>query len=294
LSLIFSFNAQKGISYELYDIVKFNNNYYVDSVGNSSFDNGINIYINKDWKNILVQIYFNDNIVKPFNINREDLYLPELKQLSAYNLINTINNITLKNGFMNLVKYYVIENGSHTIYDLTNIENLPYLIQLETPTEIEFYSHSLNKIPVQINNSLLKISKKLENNKFSSLSQINNLSDQPIAIRTKRLDIFNYEDKTDIIYRFNGNYNPVFNDINLFNNISDNRYNFNENLNEFGQIREMVKSKVNENENLLRIEDDNYKSIYPQVDEIGYFMDNHNIFKSTWDTNFYKKTKRNK
>ena len=155
----------------------------------------------------------------------------------------------------------------------------------------KYYSHSLNKVSVNISESILKAKNKLENNNLSSISQINYLADQPIANRTQRLDIFNYEDKTNTLFRFNGNYDPIYNEVPLFDIKEDDRYNFNVSLNNFGEIKEIVKSKVNEKNNLLKIKDDSYKSIYPQVDEIGYFIDSHNIFKSTWDTKFYKKTK---
>jgi hypothetical protein len=293
LSIIFSFKYSKENNYNQNDIITFNDNFYIANTNGSYLDNGINIYINKDHKNVLIHIYFNDNLVSSYNVNREDLYCPELQQLTANNFIDIINNITLKNGFINPLKYYVIENGSSTLYTIENIEDLPYILQIESPTQIEFYSHSLNKKGVGVNQNILKIKKKLINNNISNINELNYLADQPVGVKYDRLDIFNHEDRTDILYRFNGNYNPIFNEINLFDIEENNRYSFNTNLNEFGEIREVVKSKVNEDSNLLRIEDDSYKSIYPQVDEIGYFIDKHNIFKSTWDTNYYKKTTNN-
>lgn len=293
LDVIHSFIPIAKTPYNLNDVIRFNGNIYIASKDLSLLDNGINIYINRKWNNILVQIYFNDNISPTYNIKRDDLYCPELQQIVASNFIEMVNNITLLNGFINPLNYYVIElDGSYRKYDISNIEDLPFILQIESPVEIEIYNHSLNLKTVNINQSILKINKILENNEITDVSQINYYNNSYVAYEYERLDIFGYEDKTDILYRFNGLYSPIFNNINIFTNINDKRYNFNENYEKFGEIREMIKSKVGDS-NLLRISDDSYRSIYPQVDEIGYFIDNHNIFKSTWDIKYFKKTIKN-
>jgi hypothetical protein len=293
IDVIHTFDPVAKTPYNLNDVVNFNDNLYIATQNSSLLDNGINIYINKKWNNILVQIYFNDNITSSYNVKRDDLYCPELQQIVASNFIETINNITLLNGFINPLNYYVIEtDGNHTKYEISNIEDLPYILQLESPTEIEFYTHSLNLKTVDINESILKINKMLENNELSDISEVNYYNNSYVAYEYERLDIFEQDDKTDILYRFNGLYSPIFNNINIFDTVNDNKYNFNENFENFGEIREMIKSKVGD-ENLLRIIDDSYKSIFPQVDELGYFIDKHNIFKSTWDTQYYKKTNKN-
>ena len=293
LSLIHTFEPVAETPYNLYKIINFNGNFYTANKNLSLLDTGINVYINKKWRNILVQIYFNDNIVPTFNVKRDDLYSSDSQQIVASNFIEILNSLTLLNGFVNPINYYIIEqDGSFTKYDLTNIEDIPYILQIEGPVEIEVFSHSLNLSEVDINKSILKPTKVLENNELISVDQIDYYNNSSVAYRYDRLDIFGVEDKTDILYRFNGLYSPIFNDINIFNKENDNRYVFNESLLNFGEIKEMIKSKVGD-ENLLRIKDDSYKSVFPQVDEIGYFIDSHNIFKSTWDTSYYKKTIRN-
>ena len=293
LDVIHTFDPIAQTPYKLYDTINFNGNLYIANKGGSLLDNGINIYINKKWNNILIQVYFNDNITQTYNVKRDDLYCAELQQIVASNFIEIINNITLLNGFINPLNYYIIEtDGTHTKYEISNIEDIPYILQIESPVEIEFYSHSLNLSSVDINSNILKINKYLENNELSDVLQTDYYNNSYVAYHYERLDIFNHEDKTDILYRFNGLYSPIFNDINIFDTVNDDKYIFNENFENFGEIKEIIKSKVGD-QNLLRITDDSYKSIYPQVDEIGYFIDNHNIFKSTWDTKYYKKTIKN-
>ena len=296
LLLIFQFDPVSQTAYNKYDIIKLNDNYYTDITGNSELNNGINIYINKKWKNILVHIYSSDGIIEPnliYNSRRDNLYKTELQQLSAANFIETINELTMTNGFVNTPTYFIINDfNDFTVYDIGNIESLPHILQMESPVPVEFYSNSLIINRVDVNRSVLDIRKEFINNQFETIDEIDFYNGGPFAIEYRRPDIFNFQDKQDTVYRFSGDYNPVFKEIQLFDFIEGNRYNFNTTYTQFGILPEMVKSKINK-ENLLRIMTDDYKSIYPQVDEIGYFVDSHFIFKSTWDQQFYKKTNRN-
>ena len=69
----------------------------------------------------------------------------------------------------------------------------------------------------------------------------------------------------------------------------DNNYRFDESLNDFGNIDELIFSKVNEQINVLSNMMDVYK-IYPCVDEFGYEYASRFIFKSSWDKEFFIKT----
>jgi len=288
LSLIFTLKPSVDTLYSRYNVVRFNDDYYTNLIDGSVLDNGVNIYINKKWKNILINPYFND-IINPFNTNRELLYTPELQQLTASNMIEIINSINLKNGFVKNLAYYVIEeDGSFNKYDINNIEEIPYILQVEGPTEREIYSHSLIKKGLNVNRDVFNIDNVLENNNIEILNQINYYNGQPLAYKFENRNGLTFEDRTSIIYRFGGEYNPIFSNISLFESDGDNNYKFNENLRGFGEIKEMMKSKVNENDILINKK--GYSSIYPQIDEIGYFVDRHNIFKSTWDKSYYKKT----
>jgi len=67
---------------------------------------------------------------------------------------------------------------------------------------------------------------------------------------------------------------------------------FDTNLYDFGMIDSLIYSKVNEKENMLKLKDTKEdRSIYPMIDEFGYQVDKRFIFKSTWDSDYYIKTK---
>jgi len=67
---------------------------------------------------------------------------------------------------------------------------------------------------------------------------------------------------------------------------------FDTGLNEFGEISELMYSKVNEHVNPLKIQGtEEDKSIYPKIDEFGYSWDKRFIFKSSWDNDYYIRTK---
>ena len=67
---------------------------------------------------------------------------------------------------------------------------------------------------------------------------------------------------------------------------------FDTNYSNFGEIDNLIFSKVNEKENMLKLKNTNEdKSIYPMVDEYGYQFDKRFIFKSNWDSDYYIKTK---
>jgi hypothetical protein len=69
----------------------------------------------------------------------------------------------------------------------------------------------------------------------------------------------------------------------------DNNYKFDTNLNDFGEIDELIYSKVNEDSDMLKDSPDIYH-IYPSVDEFGYEYGERFIFKSSWDKEFFTKT----
>jgi len=67
---------------------------------------------------------------------------------------------------------------------------------------------------------------------------------------------------------------------------------FDTNLYDFGMVDSIIYSKVNETENMLKLKNTKEdKSVYPKIDEFGYQTDKRFIFKSTWDSDYYIKTK---
>ena len=87
------------------NIIQMNNRlYWCYDVANYSFGNvnrtledGINIYINKKYKNLLVNIYVNDNTLdKLSDVDRDDLYSDIYSKLTAHNFMNAINDLDNK------------------------------------------------------------------------------------------------------------------------------------------------------------------------------------------------------
>ena len=111
----------------------------------------------------------------------------------------------------------------------------------------------------------------------------------------------NYNGQTNIIYntiyRYSGEYMPLFKNTNLFykNSIEfGTNYKFDTTLTDFGKTKVIVR-KVNRNGSILKLKDNkSYKSIYPMIDEFGLYEADVFIFKSTWDKFFNIETEINK
>ena len=68
---------------------------------------------------------------------------------------------------------------------------------------------------------------------------------------------------------------------------------FDDRLHNFGDTGELINSKINEIESPLKIKDNDMdKSIYPIIDEFGYNFNKKFIFKSSWDNDYYIRTKK--
>ena len=100
------------------------------------------------------------------------------------------------------------------------------------------------------------------------------------------------------IYRYNGSYEPIFNNISIFNNTflynSGNtikqfgsNYKFDTSFENFGMIEELIFSKVNPVMSPLKLSNTTESSVYPLVDEFGYQFSSRFIFSSSWDKDFY-------
>ena len=109
----------------------------------------------------------------------------------------------------------------------------------------------------------------------------------------------------NVVFRYNGSYEPIFKDIPLFgcsyifNSVNSGKtqttingwgsnYKFDTSLQGFGVIEEMIFSKVNPKIVPLKLKNtDQDMSIYPRVDEYGYQYSSRFIFNSSWDREFY-------
>jgi hypothetical protein len=290
-----NFIPKEGISYNI------NNSYYLCTGNpNSNYlDNGIDIYINYKYQNILINIYNNDNTL-PYisNVDRDFLYNNLYSKLCSTNIINMINNPSYFYNYSNLLRYIVIKDDIK-VYDINNIENLTVYINCETSDLFNTRINSLKITPLSINTSQIKLNCVLNNNDITTYSQLNYYNGSSFAnIITKTINpqlITNYHGLKNIITnslnRYSGPYSPILYKIQLFKSISienihEGNYIFDTSLSDFGIAKELIISKVNRAQNILKL-GKNLSSIYPMVDEFGYTTKDIFIFKSTWDFNFY-------
>jgi hypothetical protein len=288
---------------------------------NNTLDNGITIFVNKKWKNVLVNIYVNDNTyttvrdegindwkyVRDFlsNTNRDDIYTELFEKICAKNFMEALNDPENKNGFSDAPKYVVIEEDLTTkiwsFDDLTNISDLPVLLTCESPDPFEVFITSRKITPLSVPQSQIKAQRQLDEGNITSLSQLNWYDNKNLAI-TSELRVFfperipNFSKLKNFIYfrlfRHSGYYSPIFTDIELFQapelNHSGGNYKFDTILTNFGKIRERLISKVSRKGNILKLRDQpDLTSVYPMLDEFGYTVTDFFIFKSTWDFDYH-------
>jgi hypothetical protein len=279
------------------NVIQMNNKYYLSLTTSNTLDNGINVYINKKWNNILVHIYIDDNTVDNLkNVKRDEMYDIINEKITAHNFIGYINDISERRGFINTLNYYVIEEDlSYEKYSLDNIEDIPFIMSAEDPENFDTLIGSLKRNPVRLSENVIKPQFKLKDNEINNIDQINYYNNEAIATSIQQVTDDEKDELTTktTLYRFNGNYSPIFKDIELFKRPTlccniDGNYKFDEELTDFGIIQEKIISKVNLKDVIFKLKDKkSIRSIYPKLDEFGYYVTQHNIFKSTWDKKFY-------
>ena len=284
-------------------IIEMNNSYYMinSNSSNSTLENGINIYINKKWKNILININIADNTIPSLSeADRDTLYNDLNTKLTAYNFIQCLNDLSNKHGFTDYVNYIIIEeDGSIKRYNYNSIEGLPYYITCETPDEVLMKRDSLLKkvveIPKQLKPTLVLKSI------VPNLINLNYYNGVAIAVEinpnkdTPKPTVNFHGGKSiteELIYRFSGFYMPLFYDIQLFDKnlftSSTGNYKFDTTLSDFGLVKERKIRKINHKASVLKLNNvKDQKSIYPMIDEFGYTTVDTFIFKSSWDTNYH-------
>lgn len=221
-------NSDFEYDYNNNPFIRFNNNYYLitSNKTESTLENGIKIYINKKWKNILVNIEIKDNTTSNLkNINRDELYVELNKKLTANNFINCLNDFSNKYDFIDYLKYIIIdEEGDIKEYDYNDIEGLPYLINCEFPDELEVKIDSLNTENIDLKNDLIA-KKVLKDGFLDNNEQINYYNGVPIAVKItenknepKTFSNFggNKNLTNNLLYRFSGFYMPIFYDVHMF------------------------------------------------------------------------------
>ena len=290
-------------------IIEMNDSYYMinSNSSNSTLENGINIYINKKWKNILINITITDNTIPNLSEkDRDSLYNDLNKKLTAHNFIQSINNIVNKYDYTDYLNYIIIEeDGSISKYNYNSIEGLPYYITCETPEEVNMKYSSLNYKSINTPKNL-KSSRTIESIS-NDLTNLNDYNKVPISAEISKntntpRPMVNYSGSNDItldtIHRFSGYYMPIFYDIQLFSKntftASVGNYIFDVNLSEFGIMKERKIRKINKDGSVLKLKNDKgQKSIYPMLDEFGYTTTDFFIFSSSWEDEYYVSTSIN-
>ena len=217
--------------------ILMNNEIYkvMDNPNKKTLENGINIFINKKWKNILVNIFVNDGTsIGLSNNDRDFLYTNINKKLTANNFISCLNNLTQKHDFTDYIKYTIIDvNNNISEYSLNNIESLPHIIFAETPQSINVKNNSLIYNSIKVNN--LKSNKFLTNKKINSIKELNYFNNTHVATtiddnKNDPMIIKSYHGLSNIthdtLFRFIGDYSPLFYKLQLFK--SDNSIKYSE------------------------------------------------------------------
>jgi hypothetical protein len=323
---IYGFEPETDIVYSPSNnpIVKFSGDYYLcENNPGFTLDNGITIYINEKWKNVLVNVTINDNSADHIQDTKRDLLYSDLNtRLTAANFIKQINSLDNKYGFIDYLSYVIIkEDGSIKKYSFGNgIQNVPYLITIDYPDEFDIKSDQIVYSPTSENVEEIRPSRFLTNGEIESTRQIDFYSGIPNAYRIgnpksfkakptinsvggskdniKSSQIAKVVSKSqnlidvETIYRHSGNYMPIFYEIELFKSsdefdISGN-YIFDTSLTMFGVMKQRIISKRSRRGNLLKLRKvEGTKSIYPMLDEFGLTYLDHFIFKSSWDLAYH-------
>lgn len=287
----------------------------------STLENGITIFVNKKWRNVLINIYVNDNtyttiedftlgsfVFKKDNLSksrRDNLYTDIYSKLTANNFMNAINDLSNFFSFSDKVRYVVINEDLTTqVYDFNNlntVENLPVLITCEGPDEFLMQTNSLRIRPTTLSISEIKPKRQLDGGEIASMEEINYYTENSLGtiIEENKEDPFkvaNYSGLKNNLYnnlfRHSGYYSPIYHDIELFKAASltqsNGNYKFDTELTYFGKIKERIVSKINKDKNILKLKNSpDLNSIYPMIDEFGYHTISFYIFKSTWDFEYH-------
>lgn len=237
---IYSFIPDTSFNYgpTANSIIQINDSYYYCKYNpNLNLDSGITIYINKKWKNVLVNIAINDNTIdsdkiimdETRNLERDSLYVETNGRLTAANFIRQINDLDTLYGFVDYTSYVIIEeDGSFKRFNFKNdLDQLPYLMICEEPDPFELKNNSLRYKINTVDKNVLKPSRFLVNGQIDNLEKIDFYNDLPLGVEIQNVKsdspvLKNYNSQRSIIFekyfRHSGYYMPIFYEIELFTN----------------------------------------------------------------------------
>jgi hypothetical protein len=276
--------------------------------------------------------YYSKDLNGAYTITDSDQlsnYIPEM--LTASNLINSINDMNELNAYESGITYYYINSdaitgstGSMNEYNPDNTMTLvngwnenfpPFILSCNYPETVYTKAKSYNKNALKgPKTNIYNLYSTIYNNKSKQNLQISDPLAREMSINLEQdmRRTIKFGGKLlgkNVVYRYNGKYEPIFKTIPLFQpsyiynsstNLDtgveyssfSNNYKFEYNYAKFGLIDEVIFSKVNPTVNPLKLKNSTAdKSIYPMVDEFGYQFSSRFIFSSSWDKNFYVITK---
>jgi hypothetical protein len=235
---IYSFVPDTSFNYgpTANSIIQINDSYYYCKYNpNLTLDSGITIYINKKWKNVLVNIAINDNTIdsdkiimdETRNLERDSLYVETNGRLTAANFIRQINDLDTLYGFADYTSYVIIEeDGSFKRFNFKNdLDQLPYLMICEEPDSFELKNDSLRYKINTVDKNVLKPSRYLVNGQLDNLEKIDFYNDLPLGVEIQNVKsdssvLKNYNSQKSIIFenyfRHSGYYMPIFYEVQLF------------------------------------------------------------------------------
>ena len=282
-----------------------------------------NIPINIDWKSLNNIDIFGENYglyygkssnnqynIFPSDENLSNVYNPN--NFVAYNYIKTINNINEIITFdTNLYYHYIDSDGNYASTQMTYFNNssfnkLPnwinkfpnFLLKTTTSDEIKQYNIPYDATVCKTPNTNIRDKYIIHDN---GTPIYDTLTSEPLGtvINTNTTDKINGYKYT--INRFSGYYEPLTTNISMFKptyywkeddkfkSFSGN-YRFDVAVENFATVKELMYSKVNENEIVLKLKDVSEPSVYPLLDEVGLSQTSKNIFASPWDSDYYLRT----
>ena len=333
--------------------INSNSVYYGNKSLIKSSNEGIHIFLNDKFKNVVIIInkiipinsewgslnnvdkfgenyglYYGKTLdgfdLYPITGTTPNIYNPN--KLTAAYYMETINNLNIKSTYQNYVSYYYIdEEGNYAqtemikfdsdspgsgFTDLKNWNNKFPIFYIDTnvPDSILMKKRSYNVTPLKGPETNI-YDKYLVYSNGRPLNE--SYIDEPLSRQISKYEVDDTKNtivhgetvsNTNTINRYIGYYEPIFKDLSIFKptyywvsgttyySISGN-YVFDDSLDQFGIVEEIMYSKVNEYDNYLKLKNsDTERSYYPMVDEIGLSQTQRFIFLSPWDRNFYIKT----
>lgn len=307
-SRVYSMAPDTGYIYNTQSnpVINMNNSYYVctGNPGLDTLENGICVYVHKKWRNVLVNVYVNDNTLGNLsNADRDTLYDSKYSNLTAQNLISAINDMSRRWGFSDRLMYVVInEDGSISTYDYLNISSLPVMLTPRLPDEVYTRTNSLVREAVGPQSNQIKPRLSLEARRILTADMVNYYNGNRLGVQVSRTagdpsPVANYHGlKNEVyarLYRYSGGYGPITYEVPLFARplagaTGIGNYKFDTSMTDFGMARQRVLSKVNRRGSVLKLRSDGtLRSVYPMLDEFGYTTRDLFVFKSSWDNEFY-------